>query len=329
MTMETRASFRISVPVRVVAALFLAAGLAPTTRAAAPVPQKGGSKTVYAIAVDSDSKLVTDLRKDEWAIREDGTDRAIVDLKPTTDPMDVVLIIDTSNTAAASISDLRTALQAFAKTLFAGPAPVTMSITDVSGSSLMVAKDQKSADEIDKVLARTVQDQTQNTVVLEALDEASKKLGKSSTPRRAIVVVNMDSVPEGSTIDSPSVIRSIVASGASLWVVTYENNDTKAILLKGGSGSTIGGKSQGGVGQGNTGGSRETVLARVPPATGGLRAVLSTPSALPDTLTAIGSAIVGQYAVTYTRPDGPMPKLVQMGDTRTGVKVIYPSTPIK
>jgi hypothetical protein len=325
MSLEARASSCVSAA----AAVLLAVALAPATRAAAPAPQKASNKTVYAIAIDSDNKLVTDLRKDEWAIREDGTDRPVVDLKPATDPIDLVLIIDTSQTAAASISDLRTGLQAFATTLFAGPAPVTMSVTDVSGSSVMVAKDQKSADDVDKVLARTVQDQTQNTVALEAIDEAAKKLGKSPTPRRAIVVVNMDGVPEGSSLDSPSAIRSIVASGASLWVVTYENNDTKAMRLRGGSGSTVGGKSQGGVGTGNVGGSRETVLVRVPPATGGLRAVLSTPSALPDTLTAIGSAIVGQYAVTYARPDGPLPKVVQMGDTRQGVKVIYPSTPVK
>jgi hypothetical protein len=89
------------------------------------------------------------------------------------------------------------------------------------------------------------------------------------------------------------------------------------------------GAAQGGVGTGNRGGSRDIVLTRVPPATGGLRALLSAPSALTDTLTAMASAIVGQYVVTYARPDGPLPKVVQMGDTRQGVKVIYPSTPVK
>jgi len=315
----------------VVATLLLAVSLAPATRAAAPVPQKGGDKTVYAIAVDADSKLVTDLRKDEWAIREDGTDRAIVDLKRATDPLDVVLLIDTSQAASASITDLRAGLQAFAKTLFAGSAPVTMSITDVAGSSVMVAKDQKSADEVDKTLGKTFPDQTQQTVLLEALSEASKKLAKSPTPRRAIVVVNMDGVPEASTLDSPTAIRNILTSGASLWVVTYQNNGTKAMSVQPGAGAFAPstGQPQGGVGQGNIGGSRDVVLTRVPVGTGGLRAQLSAPSALTDTLTGIASAIVGQYAVTYTRPDGPMPKVVQMGDTRQGVKVIYPSTPIK
>jgi hypothetical protein len=328
MSLEARVSF----PVCMVATLLLGVASAAATRAAGPVPQKGGDKTVYAIAVDADNKLVTDLNKDEWAIREDGTDRAVVNLKPkTTDPLDMVLLIDTSKSAGASITDLRAGLQALANTLFTGPAPVSMSVMDVAGSAVMIAKDQKTADAVDKLLARTVQDQTQDTVVLEALNEAAKKLEKSSTPRRAIVVVNMDGVPEGSTLDSPTTIRSILASGASLWVVTYENNDTKSMSIQQGAGSAAPstGQKQGGIGQGNIGGSRDVVLTRVPPGTGGLRARLSAPSALTDTLTTIGSAIVGQYSVTYTRPDGPMPKVVQMGDTRTGVKVIYPSTPIK
>lgn len=327
MSAEAQASVRVGV----IAAILLALGLAPATRAAAPVPQKGSNKTVYAIAVDTDNRLVTDLKKEEWAIREDGTDRTIADLKQTTDPMDLVLIIDTSTTAAASIADLKAGLQAFTKILFAGPAPVTMSIVDVAGSSVMVAKDQKSADEADKTLAKTFPDQTQNTVVLEALSDAAKKLEKSPTPRRAIVVVNMDGVPESSTLDPPAAIKSIVTSGASLWVVTYENSATAAISQRGGAGASAAskGKAQGDIGAVNVGQSRDIVLTRVPAATGGLRARLSTPSALPDALSLVASAIVGQYAVSYTRPDGPMPKLVQMGDTRQGVKVIYPSTPIK
>jgi hypothetical protein len=327
MSVEARQSISVGAAV-----LFLfAVGLAPAMRAAAPIPQKGGNKTVYAIAVDADNKLVTDLRKDEWAVREDGTDRAVVDLKQATDPIDVVLLIDTSKTAFSSIIDLRAGLQAFAKTLFAGPAHVTLSISDVAGSSVMIAKDQKSADEVDKILGKTVPDQTQQTVLLEAVNEAAKKLAKSPTPRRAIVVVNMDSVPEGSTLDSPTAIRSIVASEASLWVVTYENNDTKSMSIQPGAGAFAPstGQAQGGIGQGNRGGSREIVLTRVPQATGGLRAQLSAPSALTDALTAMASAIVGQYAITYARPDGPLPKGVQMGDLRQGVKVIYPSTPIK
>jgi hypothetical protein len=327
MSREIRESFRI----RVCAALLLALGVAAAPSAAPPSPQKGGDKTVYSIAVDADNKVVTDLKKDEWAIREDGTDRAIVDLKQATDPIDLVLVIDTSTTAQASIADLKAGLQAFAKILFAGSAPVTMSITDVAGSSLMVAKDQKTADDVEKTLAKTFPDQTQNTVVLESLSDAAKKLEKSPTARRAIVVVNMDGVPESSSINPPVVIKSIVDSGASLWAVTYQNSATNAMSARSGAGAAAAssGKKQGDVGAVNNGESRDIVLTRVPAATGGLRARLSTPSALTEALSLVASAIVGQYAVTYTRPDGPTPKAVQMGDTRAGVKVIYPSTPIK
>ena len=113
---------------------------------------------------------------------------------------------------------------------------------------------------------------------------------------------------------------AIVASEASLWVVTYENNDTKSMSIQPGAGACAPstGHAQGGIGQGNRGGSREIVLTRVPQATGGLRAQLSAPSALTDALTAMASAIVGQCAITHARPDGPLAKGVQMGDTAAG-----------
>jgi hypothetical protein len=33
--------------------------------------------------------------------------------------------------------------------------------------------------------------------------------------------------------------------------------------------------------------------------------------------------------VTYTRPDGPMPKTFQVGETQPGATIHYASTPIK
>ena len=111
MSVEARQS--ISVGAAVLFLTFLAVGLAPAMRAAAPIPQKGGNKTVYAIAVDADNKLVTgSAKKDEWAVREDGTDRAVVDFKQATDPIDVVLPHrHTSKTIAfSSITDLRAGL---------------------------------------------------------------------------------------------------------------------------------------------------------------------------------------------------------------------------
>ena len=105
-------------------------------------------------ALDADDKPVPGLTKDTWAVREDGTDRTVVDAKPATDPLDVVLMIDTSNTSQASISELRAGLQGFADALFAGSAPVTMSIMDVAAADVMVATDKKTIADVDTRCSR-------------------------------------------------------------------------------------------------------------------------------------------------------------------------------
>jgi hypothetical protein len=317
---------------RVLAVFVAVAGSASTLPAAAPPSQAGGNKTVYVAALGADNKPVPGLTKDTWAIREDGTDRSVVDVKPATDPLAIVLMIDTSLTSQASIEDLRTALQAFADALFAGSAPVTMSIMDVAAADVMVATDKKTAADVDKVLVKTFADRAGASVILEGLVDASKQLAKSPSARRAIVIVNMDGVPEYSTIPGQKVIQAVVASGASVWAVTYQNTATKTLQGNtggAGSGATNGGTNQGGVGTGNNGQVRDVLLQNVPGGTGGLRQLILVPSALSETLGQVAAAIVGQYAVTYTRTDGPVPKTVQMGQTKPGVTILYPSTPIK
>jgi hypothetical protein len=317
---------------RAVAVVVAVVGTASILPAAPSPMQAGGNKTVFVAALDADNKPVAGLTKDTWAVREDGTDRTVVDAKVATDPLAVVLMIDTSQTSQATIADLRAGLQGFADALFAGSAPVSMSIMDVAAADVMVATDKKTAADVDKVLIKTFADRAGSSVILEGLVDASKQLAKSPSARRAIVLVNMDGVPEFSTTPGQKVIQAIVASGASLWGVTYQNNATKTLQGNtggAGAGAASAGTNQGGVGTGNNGDVRDVLLQQVPQGTGGLHLQIAVASALRETLPAIAAAIVGQYAVTYTRGDGPTPKTVQMGETKPGVTILYPSTPIK
>jgi hypothetical protein len=300
--------------------------------AAAPPGQAGGNKTVYVAALDADKKPVAGLSKDSLGVREDGTDRTVVDLKPATDPLDVILMIDTSQTSTASIADLRAGLQSFADILFAGSAPVSMSIMNVAAADVMVATNKTTAADADKVLTKTFADRAGQAAILEGLVDASKALAKAPSQRRAIVVVNMDGVPEFSTTPGQKVIQAIVASGASVWAVTYQNAATMSLMgntAGSGAGAAAQGGAQGGVGTGNNGEIRDVLLASVPEGTGGLRTLITVPSALRTTIPQVAAALVGQYALTYARPDGPTPKNMQMAEMKPGVTLLFASTPIK
>ena len=304
---------------------------------AAPAPQKGGDKTTYCIAIGADEKPVTNMTKDDFAIREDQVDRTVVSAKQATDPIDIVLIIDTSKSSSSpdSIALLRDGLVSFAKTLYGGPAPVTMSVVNSAGSSVTVAENKKSLDDVTKTLQKTFADTTSGgTVILEAIADAAKQLAKSPDPRRAIVVVNMDAISEGSSLNPPDVLQKLIASGASLWAVTYQNQATKNLSATGSSQSGGGGSSSKGagngssVGMGNLGQTRELVLQRSP-ALGGARFPIEAASGLQARLNEVASFLVNQYAVTYTRPDGPLPKLFQMASVRPDAKVGFSQIPVK
>lgn len=313
----------------VVAALAALVGLVSPHVAAAP--QQGNNKTIYVAAVDPLNKPVTGLGKDTWAVREDNQDRAIVDAKPATDPLDVILLIDTSVNLQPSVSDVRAGLLAFATTLFAGPSPVTLSIVDVAGADPTVADSKKTLDDVTKVLSKTFADRAGGVVMIDAMNDAAKKLAKAPTPRRAIVVVNLDGVPDNSANDMQRLIPTLIASNASLWAVTYQNTASKGISNGGssGAGAAGAGVNLGGVGQGDVGAAVEYILSKAPEATGGRRDQLTTSTALTDSLTRIANSIQGQYAITYARPDNKTPKLVQCGNSTAGVTVLYSTTPIK
>lgn len=295
----------------------LAVSLVATLGATAPPLQGGANKTVFVSAVDAGNKPVAGLTKDTWAVREDGADRTVVDVKPATDPLNIVLMIDTSVTSQGSISDLRSSLLAFSDAIFAGSAPVNMSVMDVANTDPMVVSDKTTAADVDKALAKTFADRAGNTIMLEALLDASKKFAKATSTRRAIVIVNMEAVPDASTEPPQKVLQAIVGSGASLWDVTYRNAATNGLEQQvqgaGSAGAQI----------------FESLITAVPAGTGGLRLVVNATTVLKESLSTIAGAIVGQYAVTYVRGDAPLPKEVQLGNSKPGVTVLYPTTPVK
>lgn len=284
--------------------------------ASTPVPQKGGNKTVFATAVDGDNKPVLGLTKAEWGVREDGKDRVLVELKPATDPLDVVLMVDTSQAIQSSITELRNALVSFGHDIIDGSPGATVTVMDVAGAAVPVGINLKTKDELDKVLGKTFADQMEIAVFMEGFMDAAKKLAKSPSPRRAIVVVNHSGVPDRSTIQPPRVIDEVVKSGASMWVVSYQS-------------STGSSSPAGGIGNANTGQNRDEIFNKVPKGTGGIWLTITVPTALEVTLAKIAAGLVGQYEVTYARPDGTPAKVLQMGQTRPGVRVVYPATPPK
>jgi hypothetical protein len=165
-------------------------------------------------------------------------------------------------------------------------------------------------------------------VILEGISDAARRFGESPSPRRAIVVINLDGTPDASGFkEQQRVIDQVIASRASMWVVSYRNDATKnvgGLQGNGAAGAATG--TSGDIGTTGSSQNRDPILSLVPAGTGGFRLTVGVPTALEFALGQVAKALLGQYALTYARPNGPAPKQLQMG-ARPGVKIIYPTTP--
>jgi hypothetical protein len=261
-------------------------------------------KTAFVAALDPTGKPLTALTKVDWGVREDGVDRPIIDAVRATAPLQLVILIDTTKAVQPSLTDLRGALTAFVSTIRSGNPDAAIALIGFGGSSVPLADFGKSAADLDRAVQRLFPDDRISSALLEAIVDASKSLAKRPSPRRAIVAINQEGSPESGNLAPQTIADAIVGSEASFWSVSYRAGQT-----------------------GSTPPSRQIVLDALPPQTGGVRVLVNTPATLGANLTRIAEVLAAQYAVTYTRPDGATPKLLQMAVAVAGAQMLVPRTP--
>src|SRR5215469_3991253 len=85
------------------------------TSVAARAPQGGNEKSVYALVMDAQGKPVKGFPAEGFAIREDNQDRQVVGAKVISEPMAVILLVDTTSAFVPYPRDLRDSTSAFIK----------------------------------------------------------------------------------------------------------------------------------------------------------------------------------------------------------------------
>ena len=90
------------------------------------------------------------------------------------------------------------------------------------------------------------------------------------------------------------------AAHASLWALTYQNAESARV-------------------RGKVGANREAVLSNLTKQSGGIRIPVPQAAGLDVQMKKVAEVLLGQYAVTYERPDGAAPKMLQMAVARPAV----------
>ena len=308
----------------------------PAAHIAARASQKQDQKSIFVSVLDDAGKPVTDLTANEFALREDGKDCQIVNAGPAQAPLNVVLLVDTNNSAIRLTQNLHTAVLAFIKELHAGRPDAEIELMEFGQAPVATTPFITGDLLLEKALDRMVPKSGADSVLMEAIAQANGNLAKRPSPRRAIVSLNVD--PSNEQLgDRTRIAQSFVKTGSELWALSLQQNDVTfttaatdatgctavATAVRNGGNPDApavpcGENSSAAANATNVSASRNALLEDLARASGGTHDMIDAPTTMETVLRQWADALASQYEITYIR-DAASAKVVQVGTTRTGV----------
>ena len=273
-------------------------------------------KTIYFTAM-KDNKPMKDLKAADVAAAEDKTKfYPASSLKLATTPISIVMLADTSAVAGGAgldrrstsataagdmMHDIKQAFQEFARYMIKANPQNELALMEFGQASIMVQDFTSKPEELEKSVTRLVSKPDADSVLLEAIMESSKELGKRKNARRAIVSINVMPDSERSREPANNIMKELAKDQAWIFSVSLQKGDSRN--------ST-----------------RGTVLQGFADLTGGHHDDIVGQSALVDQLKAYADILNAQYEMKYMRPAGAPPQSVQMASNPALGQIKFYST---
>jgi hypothetical protein len=254
-------------------------------------------KTTYVAVVDGSGKPVTDLQAGDFKVGEDNVVREITSVKRATEPIFIEILGDSTRSADKFVRDFRVSLTSFVHDVLAASPESQLSLMEFGQAAITITNFTSKGTDLEKGINRLIPKPDAESVLLEAIVEASKNFGKKAGPRRAIVAVNIEPGNEATRMQPDKIQEELRKGGASLWTLSLQLAN-----------------------QLNPG--RDAVLKVLTQNSGGTRQFIAAPTGLEPWLKSYAAALTSQYAVTYKRPAGPAPQSMMWSVARQGVKVL-------
>lgn len=283
----------------VLSLLVLSVVLGMTVPAAAQRPEQASdarTRDIYVTVLDGKGNPATGLTAKDFTVREDNVDREVLRAVPADAPLDIVILIDDSQASTRAIPYLRDGLTKFVERMAPkgriGLVTIGERPTNITERTSDVAELQKG---IGRIFARS----GAGAYLLQGIVDVSRGFQLREAQRPVIIALTTEGV-EFSNDQAEMVLKELHKSGATF----------HALALGTPSGSMS-----------DEMRNRNIVLADGTEQTGGRREQLLTDMAIPGTLQRIADELLGQYLVSYSRPEALVPpERVKVGVTNPELK---------
>ena len=242
-------------------------------------------KAMYVSVVDRAGAPVPGLRPSDFIVREDDVAREVLTVVPADEPMQVAVLVDTSDVAREEIRYLRDAVPAFVNTLISGGARNQVTIVGFGDRPTILADYTGNSADLKKATDLIWASPMSGPYLLDAIFEVSEGITKRELPRPVIVALAAEG-QELSYRHDDQVLDRLRKSGAQLYV-----------LMLGTPYSSIRDEAR----------SRDIVISRGPDDSGGRREQILTGLGLGSRLKLLAEQLRHQYRVTYSRPQTLIP----------------------
>jgi len=266
-------------------------------------------RSLYVSVVNDAGVPVPDLGPTDFIVREDNATREVLSVGPALEPMQIALLVDTSQGARNVIQFMRQELPAFV-TALTNPnesgAKNQIAIIAFGERPQVFAEYSSSPKDLQKGINRIWSQSGSGAYFLDAVFETSKAFRKREAARPVIVAL----VVEGGELSYrqyDQVLDALRDASAPLYAVMFGTPSSSLT---------------------DEARNRNIVLDRGMALTGGNREQLLAPSALGDRLKLLANQLTHQYRVTYARPQSLIPpERITVAAAKPGL--VARGTPVK
>ena len=265
---------------------------------------------MYVSVVDQSGNPVPDLGPSDFVVKEDNVTREVLRVTPADDPMQIAVLVDTSQAAQSVFAQMREALPPFVSTLTA-PNEETrrknqIAIFGIGERPTILSEYSTDPRDVEKGVSRIWAIRGSGMYLLDAIMEVCQGLKRREAQRPVIVAI----ATEGTDLSNrqhDQAIEPMRNAGAAFYAMMIGPPDTSLSIEAR---------------------ERAMVLDEGPRVTGGYLEQLLSVLALKAKLAVLANQLTHEYKVTYARPESLIPpERITVAAARPGLTAR--GTPVK